>query len=68
MGIKIFCRCGADITNEITAYDKETRTFHWFESNDVQCADCAGKWRKAGVDKAGRSEKRRGFLDVLLMQ
>jgi hypothetical protein len=69
MSVKVFCDCGAEITHEIPAYDKKTRTLDWFERNGEQCSDCAARGEirstgKAGLGTAGIA----GFLDVLLMQ
>lgn len=41
MPVKILCPCGADITEEISAWDKKTRTVYWFEKNHPQCIACA---------------------------
>ena len=41
MPIKILCPCGADITEEISNWDKKTRTVHWFAQNHPQCHACA---------------------------
>jgi hypothetical protein len=64
MAVKIFCSCGTDITDEIPAYDKKTRTLHWFESNGAQCASCAAEsGTRSGAEAKG---DRTGFLDSLL--
>ena len=52
MPIKILCRCGADITEEISNWDKKTRTVHWFAQNDPQCSACA-----SGPDAWNRRQK-----------
>ena len=55
MPIKILCPCGADITEEISAWDKKTRTVHWFAQNDPQCSACAsepGAWNRRKKDSS----------------
>ncbi len=55
MPIKILCPCGADITEEISNWDKKTRTVHWFVQNDLQCHACAAEtsaWSRRRKDSS----------------
>ncbi len=58
MPIKILCPCGADITEEISNWDKKTRTVHWFAQNDPQCRACAtgtSAWSRRRKDSSAES-------------
>ena len=58
MPIKILCSCGADITEEISNWDKKTRTVHWFEKNQPQCSACAtgtNAWNQRQKDSSVES-------------
>lgn len=58
MPIKILCPCGADITEEISNWDKKTRTVHWFAQNDPPCSACAtvpSAWNRPQKDSSVES-------------
>jgi hypothetical protein len=43
MSIRILCDCGSDITDDISMWDKKTRSVFWFEENAPACRVCAVK-------------------------
>lgn len=43
MPVKVFCACGTDLTNEVPALDKKTRTLEWFDVQALLCSDCRRK-------------------------
>lgn len=40
MPVRIFCRCGTEVTNEISAWDRKTRSLFWMDQNPPSCAAC----------------------------
>lgn len=61
MPIKILCPCGADVTEEVSAYDKKTRSVHWFEGHALYCRACVAKAPAAARGNyAQRAEHDRG--------
>lgn len=55
MPIRILCPCGADVTEEVSVYDKKTRSAYWFEDRAPYCRACAaGKPAAPCADDAER--------------
>lgn len=40
MAVRIFCKCGTDVTSEISLWDRKTRTLFWMDQNPPRCARC----------------------------
>lgn len=45
MSVRIICKCGQDITDQIPVYDKKTRSVDWMDRNPPLCALCADMQR-----------------------
>lgn len=43
MPVRIFCTCGAEVTSEITLWDRKTRTVFWMDQHAPSCAACRKK-------------------------
>ena len=44
MAVRIFCTCGREITQEISLWDRKTRTVFWMDKHPPLCAACQ-KWQ-----------------------
>jgi hypothetical protein len=51
MTVRIFCKCGTEITDEISPWDRKTRTLFWMDQNSPLCAAC----RKPRASPASRA-------------
>jgi hypothetical protein len=40
MSVRIFCQCGAEVTQEISLWDRKTRSVFWMEQNAPACEVC----------------------------
>jgi hypothetical protein len=65
MTVKIYCPCGADVTSDVSHYDRKTRVLQWFFDNDVLCEDCrAAAGPPTSVDYIDASDLRLGGAAV----
>jgi len=55
MPIRILCPCGADVTEEVSVYDKKTRSAYWFEDHAPYCRACVA--RKNAVPRVDDAER-----------
>ena len=55
MTVRVYCVCGADVTDDIPSLDRKTRTLEWFDHQPLLCVGCR---RDRGLiiqrDEAGR--------------
>ncbi len=40
MPIRIFCQCGAEVTNAVSMWDLKTRSVFWMDQHSPSCAAC----------------------------
>lgn len=40
MTVRVFCKCGADVTSDIPLWDRKTRTLFWMDQHAPSCAAC----------------------------
>jgi len=40
MPVRIFCKCGEEITQEIPAWDIKTRSVYWMDQHTPSCSAC----------------------------
>jgi hypothetical protein len=40
MPVRILCSCGNDITDDVSPFDKKTRSADWLDSENLMCAEC----------------------------
>ena len=65
MTVKIFCSCGAEVTNDVSHFDRKTRVLQWFFDNDVLCEDCrAAAGPPKSVDYIDATDLRPGYSAV----
>jgi hypothetical protein len=57
MSVRIFCKCGTEVTNEVSLWDRKTRTIFWMDQNPPQCARCR-KPRVVPVARATETRKK----------
>jgi hypothetical protein len=43
MAVQVLCHCGTDITDDISLWDKKTRSAFWFEEHAPLCRACAAR-------------------------
>ncbi len=59
MSVKIFCKCGTEITDEISMWDRKTRTVFWMDQHAPPCRACR-KPRALSPDKRPWAPNGRG--------
>lgn len=52
MPVKIFCKCGTEITKEISMWDRKTRTVFWMDEHPPSCAACQERQAAASTESA----------------
>lgn len=40
MPVRIFCQCGAEVTNAVSMWDRKTRSVFWMDQHAPSCAAC----------------------------
>ena len=51
MAVRIFCTCGTEITQEISLWDRKTRTVFWMDEHPPLCAACEKRQPVASLIK-----------------
>jgi len=51
MAVRIFCTCGTEITQEISMWDRKTRTVFWMDEHPPLCAACQKRQSVASLIK-----------------
>jgi hypothetical protein len=49
MAVRIFCTCGAEVTKEISVWDRKTRTVFWMDEHPPLCAACQKRHAASGI-------------------
>jgi hypothetical protein len=40
MSVRIFCKCGTEVTSEVSLWDRKTRSVFWMDQNAPSCSAC----------------------------
>ena len=51
MAVRIFCTCGTEVTQEISMWDRKTRTVFWMDEHPPLCAACQRRQPVASLVK-----------------
>jgi hypothetical protein len=51
MPVRIYCKCGAEITGDISLWDRKTRTLFWMDENTPSCAACRNKTTVSSIQR-----------------
>ena len=67
MPVRIFCRCGKEITGLVSNWDMKTRTLSWMDQHTPSCPACRKKAETAALKRGWRPERHAAETDKKAM-
>jgi hypothetical protein len=52
MPVRIFCTCGAEVTKDISLWDRKTRTVFWMDEHPPLCPACQARNAASSIGSA----------------
>ncbi len=52
MSVRIFCKCGMEVTNTVSTWDRKTRSVFWMDQHSPSCAACLKPRALSSVKRA----------------